>query len=83
MKKAYEKPMIVFENFSLSTNIAAGCEVKPDTQANYDSCGVDFSGDIVFTVSLSGCKDTKIEDSGEYNSICYHVPSDAKNIFIS
>ena len=26
MKREYTKPIIVFENFSMSTNIAAGCE---------------------------------------------------------
>ena len=82
MKKVYSKPQIMFENFSLSTNIAAACEVRANTQSNFDSCGVDFSGDIVFATSTSGCKD-KIDDYGQYNSICYHVPSDSNNIFNS
>lgn len=83
MKKIYSKPEIAFESFAACTSIAAGCEAKPDTLTNYNSCGLDFSGEIVFAASLNGCRDTKIDDYGDYASICYHVPSDQNNIFNS
>lgn len=83
MKKTYEKPEIMFENFLLSTNIAGDCEKKTDTQSN-NSCGMEFTGiGMVFLTDMSGCKDEKIEgDDGEYNGICYHVPY-GENLFNS
>lgn len=82
MKKVYEKPEIVFENFSLSTNIAADCEVRANTQSNFDSCGVAFSGDVIFISKESGCS-TCISFDDEYGGMCYHVPSEENNIFNS
>ena len=83
MKKTYTKPEIAFESFASCTSIAAGCEVKPDTQSNFNSCGLDVSGEQVFGVGLGGCKHTQIEEYDDYNSICYHTPSEDKNIFNS
>lgn len=80
MKKAYSKPDIVFEDFSLSTNIAAGCEAL----ANFPQgdCGYVFAPDVViFMEERHGCT-TEVE-TGEYNGICYHNPSDDNNLFSS
>ena len=84
MKKAYEKPEIVFENFSLSTNIAAGCEVKTNLPGN-KTCGLDFSGVIIFLDGMTGCTETVTNTGGDgsYNGICYHVPSGKNNLFNS
>lgn len=82
MKKKYTKPEIIFESFTLSTNIANTCEVKPDSQTDFNTCGVDM-GVIIFAQGLTGCADVKIDPYGEYDGICYHVPSDLKNIFTS
>lgn len=75
MKKTYEKPMIVFEDFSLCTNIAAGCEVKTETWGN-KTCGMDFSGVMIFLDTMTGCveKVDSVGGDGDYNGICYHVP---------
>lgn len=69
----------------MSTNIAAGCEAKPDTQTNYDSCGKDFSGLVVFLESHNGCSGIKVGvlETEQYDGICYHVPTDANNLFVS
>lgn len=85
MKKTYTKPEIAFESFASCTSIAAGCEVQPNTQSNFHSCGLDVSGEQVFGVGLDfgGCKDTQIGENDDYNSICYHTPSEDKNIFNS
>ena len=84
MKKVYAKPEIVFESFSLSQNIAAGCEVKTNLPGN-KTCGLDFSGVVIFLDSISGCveKITSEGGDGSYNGICYHVFTGESNLFNS
>ena len=81
MKKAYSKPEIFFEDFSLSTNIAAGCELFPNFAEN--ECGVKWSkGKMLFVTGVTGCT-TIVEDESEGNDFpCYHNPSDP-NVFNS
>ena len=75
MKKAYSKPMITFESFTLSTNIAAGCEYGPyDDELYYPGVGYVF---------LESCGYPVAVDDGSYNGICYHVPTDTRNVFAS
>ena len=82
MKKAYSKPDIVFENFSLSTNIAAGCEVKTNFAQN--QCGYKFApGIVIFLEGVNGCVKPVVDGDGQFNGICYHNPSDDNNIFSS
>ena len=85
MKKAYTKPVVMFHDFSLTTSIAGDCEVKTDTQSN-STCGLDFSGLKVFLDGMGGCTDIPVTNTGgdgEYNGICYHVPSGNQNLFNS
>lgn len=80
MKKAYMKPEIMFEDFSLSQNIAAGCEEKI-TNPSQDQCGIEFGQEVLFVASLGDvCTpdgQLMVEDvgggDGVYNGICYHV----------
>lgn len=85
MKKIYSKPEIAFESFSLSTNIAGDCEVKTNLQGQ-NSCGMDFSGMKVFMQGMGGCSNIAVDNvggDGEFNKICYHVPSGDNNLFNS
>ena len=89
MKKAYTKPEILFEDFSLSQNIAAGCEEKTNTPTQ-DNCGIDYGPFVVFlNTPDSECTGAgRMDDQGgdgEYNGICYHVFSNngEKNLFNS
>ena len=85
MKKRYSEPEIMFENFVLSTNIAGDCEVKTYVPSN-DTCGLDFSCLMVFLDGMGGCTDIQVDNvggDGEYNGICYHVPSGNENLFNS
>lgn len=70
MKKPYSKPEIYFESFSLSQNIAAGCEVTdPHDERLY------FTGEgFAFTSACDVNMDNGGGD-GEFNTICYHVLS--------
>lgn len=71
MKKAYSKPEIVFESFSLSQNIAAGCEYTDPKDPDLEFTGLGFA----FT-SEANCSyqvPNQVGGDGEYNGICYHV----------
>ncbi len=83
MKKAYSKPQIQFEDFTLSTNIAGDCEVPTNLPSN-STCGLDFSGVTVFLEGMGGCtlEVDNLGGDGEFNQICYHVPY-GQNIFNS
>lgn len=89
MKKNYNKPEIMFEDFSLSNNIAAGCEFEANSAQ--DMCGyvLGITNQVVFISKETGCTYTEnvVSDSTGYyyqgaNKICYHVP-DASNLFNS
>ena len=85
MKKTYVKPEIMFESFALSTNIAGDCEPKTNLLSN-STCGMDFSGLTVVMQGMNGCTDIKVDNvggDGEFNGICYHVPTGDKNLFNS
>lgn len=83
MKKAYSKPEIFFEDFTLTTNIATACEHKTNTPSSWQ-CGVNASGINVFLDNIQGCefKVGAAGGDGEFNSICYHVPY-GENLFNS
>ena len=83
MKKAYEKPQIMFESFTMSTNIAAGCRFTNVTHSSgVFGCGYkDERFDKVVFTSESGC--TTVEDDGDYNGICFHTPTDTNSLFAS
>lgn len=83
MKKEYCKPDVFFEDFTMSTNIAAGCEEKP--YGYTDVCGVrGTKGQTLFNDSLGdACSKKIIDGSGEANGLCYHNPSDSYNVFYS
>ena len=89
--KKYIKPMIAFEDFSLSTNIAAGCVNKANNQANFHSCGIEvlivnqFGPQYVqlFTNKWQGCVDYPTTDDGEFNGYCYHIPTESTALFNS
>ena len=84
MRKAYSKPDIMFEDFSLSTSIADNCSVKTRTYHQW-SCGVQFGTLTVFTTEVVGCRQSGniAVTNGEFNGLCYHVPHNGQNLFIS
>lgn len=86
MKKLYTAPQILFESFSMSTNIAGDCESIIDTQAK-GTCAVLSSGNIaIFDGSVSACFFTP-EGMGQakdtWDGFCYHVPTEYNNLFNS
>lgn len=82
MRKAYSKPQIMFEDFTLSTNIAAGCEVKTNTPSQMQCAyGEDDFGYPIFTTEVSACI-SQVEES-ENDRFCYHIPNQGNNLFNS
>ena len=82
MKKVYEKPEIVFENFSLSTSIAAGCEKTTALQYG-GTCGIRWGHSTIFTSDVDQCSTKVIDGDTAYNGLCYHVPNADYNVFNS
>ena len=75
MKKLYTKPQIVFEDFSLSTNIA-DCSIK--VNSSYSTCVYDDGRtDPVFSESTAGCV-----TSGN-GIVCYDNPTESSRVFNS
>ncbi|MBQ6851038.1 MAG: hypothetical protein IJN77_08380 [Oscillospiraceae bacterium] len=84
MKKIYSKPEIMFEDFTLSINIAAGCDTKVEG-ANSGDCGYETGGLVVFLEGVTGCTGLQIPEGAEgaFNFPCYHVPDSDTNLFNS
>ena len=84
MKKTYEKPQILFEDFTLTTNIAAGCETKTNTP-HWNECAytVPWGHGVadLFLSTINAC--TTHEADGEYDGFCYQTPTEANNLFNS
>lgn len=82
MKKTYTKPEISFESFLMSTNIAGDCEKPFVNNASKGTCAVLGTGGIaVFDGSVGACKFTAEND--QWDGLCYHVPTEAANLFNS
>ena len=83
MKKVYSKPEIMFEDFSVNTNIASGCEVECNSAINECVLEVSYPGIDetlkIFVDEAMGCNTTP---SGKYDGLCYHIP-DGYNTFNS
>ena len=87
MKKTYSAPKILFESFTMSTNIAAGCEeiIRTFDQGN---CAIEGTGGIsVFSGTMVNICDYTPADMGNpddmWNGFCYHVPTEKTNLFNS
>ena len=86
MKKRYEKPQIVFEDFTLSTNIAGDCEAIVDNPTK-GACPVKGTGGInIFSDPNSGCMFTPQgmgQPADMWDGFCYHVPIPEASLFNS
>ena len=89
MKKTYAKPVVSFESFAFSSNIAAGCGningIHRDdgcdaygTYTDVNTCMFINDGVILL---MDQCFGPSPED-GQYD-LCYHVPSPANRVFMS
>lgn len=94
MKKKYEKPIVLIEDYSMSEICASSpCEEKLNF-ADGNSCHSWMSFDItddegiyigtgyVFNSGNSDCNAGFMDQLGEFNGICYHGPEN-RNFFTS
>lgn len=79
MKKIYSKPEIMFDSFTLTTNIAAGCGHTTGLHSR-DICAVDFGPLKIFSSQAGNVCDTFIEDDDQY---CYHATTEDQALFNS
>ena len=70
LKKSYNKPMIVFESFKLSSSIATSCQVDLDK----------FQEELGFSVFTSEFSCLVDGADGEF-SVCYHGPENNPQLF--
>lgn len=82
MKKTYSKPQIMFEDFTLCTNIAAGCAYVEDVLPVQDQvgCGVKVGPDATDVIFTDGLCYYGFDD-GSYNNLCYYVPNSSTVLF--
>lgn len=85
MRKKYEAPVIVFEDFSVSASIASNCEEKIKNQSK-GTCGLKgFGPHPIFTSEFpDACKKPVTDGTAPgMDGVCYHVPSSDYNLFNS
>lgn len=71
--------MIEIEDFTISESIALGCELKSNHAK--DECAYCDNGWWTFSSSIGACEDVQVDQEDE--KLCYHVPTEAYNIFTS
>lgn len=81
MKKAYKKPELYFENFELSTSIAA-CDQQDGRTFQKDGCGWDDGYTIVFLEGQNFCS-YQTSDGVYGGGLCYHNPTNGNKLFAS
>ncbi len=85
MKKEYSKPEIAFEDFTMSTSIAIGCEIKIEGHSS-NTCGYKYEGGggaTMFTTQVATDVCNLQVNDDETNGFCYHVPVEGNNLFNS
>ena len=93
MKKGYAKPIVSFESFAFSSNIAGGCgdiigiHTQTSSCAVYGTCAEPsgtckfVDGNISLFYSNFSCEGYPQEDN--LGDLCYHVSTDATRMFMS
>ena len=86
MKKIYSKPEIIFEDFTLSENIAGDCEGIVGNPAKGTCAYLSSGGIATFTDSVDACDFTPADmgsTDDRWDGFCYHVPIETNNLFNS
>lgn len=78
MKKNYVRPAIIFDSFELAENIAS-CELISSNQGRYECPALDPESGLQIFSSIGPCTTTPLD--GE--QICYEIPLETFNIFVS
>lgn len=79
MKRAYQRPIVCFQNFALSNQVSSGCEgiansVEFQCSVRIPELGYDvFNSENICSVCPPGVDDR----------ICFHAPTDENNVYSS
>ncbi len=79
MKKTYVKPQVNFEDFELSASIALNC--KTQVGPTQGTCAWIVYGRSVFVKGIEAC--TTVTQDGDWDGLCYHVPTADNKLFNS
>ena len=86
MKKAYKKPMMIVEWFTLSQTIATGCGdldiYGSPTLTRRANCAWDFNGAFLLFLEGNNNCEYQIKD-GTIDGLCYNGPSAGMSLFHS
>lgn len=84
MKKTYVKPRIMFESFSLSQSISAGCEITNPHDDRLAFTGAGVGGGVGYVFADENACDVYMDDDGswgtQWGGICYHVFTDLEEV---
>ena len=82
MKRAYEKPVLYIERFTLSQTIAQNCGDNLDfsmaKHSTKETCGWQVGGFVIF-MDQSVCT-LRVDNMG---GVCYNAPAGGYNVFSS
>ena len=82
MKRAYEKPVLYIERFTLTQTIAHNCGENLDfsmgTEKTKESCGWQVGAVEIFMDPTICDFPTEV-----FEGVCHHAPADGRNVFNS
>lgn len=82
MKKVYSKPEIMFEDFTVTAAISAGCEEIVNSAENICALVKDYGDWIVSIFNVGVVAQCEVGPDKFFNGLCYHIP-DGYNTFTS
>lgn len=77
MKKTYVKPMMGFESFELSTNIAQGCTLISEHELF--ACKIKIGDDYIFMINCNA----PYAAYADNEEPCYDIPNDTSAVYTS
>lgn len=79
MKKAYNKPVIMFESLAMSANVSAGCTLLGTVNADYVCPVIDEESGWTLFSNYANC----MYVPGPNDTICYDIPLANSSVFSS
>lgn len=80
MKKAYKKPVLIVEQFTLSQTIAQGCgQTHFANFVRLSTCGWEIAPGFVVFSQYPQCN----FPTEEFDGVCYNAPEAGMNVFHS
>lgn len=87
MKRKYERPLIVYDSFEMSTDIAGNCELQANFQHNQCTAtnrdGVSLFGDGITSASCRQWGGVEICELWSKLAVCWNNWTSSNNVFSS